>query len=917
MGRYKELVAEYKQKAKRKYELLKKQRQKRRGLPLKEQWQLLLADRKKRLNWKHRIAKLDDAREKYAQKKGYKYYRKLQHRKYKWGATTLVVLVLGGLLTNWFIQANKPLTDEQKVAREASLSLARQVMDESMILLKNEHATLPLKSTKVNIFGTEAVSPIYSGGGAGGMSSASAEGFYPALKAAHIPYNEELYNVYGNYAHKKKASTAEFKEPGKNIFDILLPNAAGFLAKAAEEMPPSELPDEVLKNAKAYSDTALYVISRAGTETIDFKPEELRLTENERATLKVLNDHFAHIVVILNTTNVMELGFLDEFSHIDSALWIGAPGEVGMYSVVAALKGDVSPSGRLTDTYAYAIESNPSVVNTGNFQYKDSDGQALRRYFMNYQENIYVGYRYFETLVAEDDYDKVVQYPFGYGLSYTQFDWNVEDTKATAEAIRAKVRVTNTGDKAGKDVVQVYYRAPYHAGGVEKSAVVLAGYTKTKTLQPGESEAVEVTFTPRDMASFDEAGAKTWVLEAGVYTIAISRNVHEPVAQFDYTAPETVIYNTDSRTGAPVTTRFQNITADAPYLSRSNPVETAPTAPTADMFTISDSVIAADYKHTSSGEPEPTTDADVSVQLAELKNLTYDDPKWQTFLDQLTPAEMIRLAGHGGYWSTEIERLGVPRTSMYDGPSSIRNFLTAWATVAYPAPLNLASTWNDTLSEETGRAMGKEAQSFNVDAAYAPSLNMHRSPLGGRNFEYYSEDPLLAGKTGAAYIRGLQSTGTVAVMKHFAANDQETNRANYGLYTWLTEQSLRELYLKPFEIAVKEGNAHGAMSAFNRIGATWAGGDKALLTDVLRTEWGFKGFVITDAGLAGQGDHFNALQAVEAGNDMMLASIIDVGQNGFEKQLKKYLEEDRAGTLNALRNASHNILYYVLQTSKL
>lgn len=918
MGKYKELVSEYKQKARRKYDALKKQRKARWGLPLGEQINLLKQDRAKRLAWKKRIKAVKDPREQYAQKKGYKYYRKLQHRKFKWGIFIAIVVILGLLFLNWYIGATKPLTAEQQAAREHSLEVARQVMDESMVLLKNENNTLPLASdAKLNIFGAGSADPLYSGGGAGGISSATAESLYEAFDAAELAYNPALYNLYNNFAHNNKVSTNEYKKPGKSIIDILLPNIAGFLVTSPAELDPSKIPAETLEDAKNYSSTAVYVVSRAGTETIDFKPDELRLTDNERATLKLLNDTFDHIIILANTTNVMELGFVNEFSNIDSVLWIGAPGEIGMHSVAAALKGEVTPSGKLTDTYTYDITANPAVQNTGNFQYKDKDGQPVRRYFVNYQEGIYVGYRYFETFLSNANYEKTVQYPFGYGLSYTTFDWKVASTHANASSVGAKVTVTNTGDISGKEVVQLYYRAPFSHDGIEKSAIVLGGYAKTKLLAPGESDTVDITFTTNSMASYDDRINKTWVLDAGTYELVVARDVHTPVQTFTYTQPEKRILNKDNKTGTEVTNQFDHARGSLNYLSRSYPEQTKPSAPTDAMYDLPDFVVASDYSHEKSSAAEPTTGADNNIKLADLKGLDYNDPKWNDFLDQFNDNELVQLAGHGGYWSVAVERLGVPRTSMYDGPASIRNFLGSWASVAYPIPANFAATWNDELVEAIGEAMGQEAKTFDVDATYAPSLNMHRSPLGGRNFEYYSEDPLLAGKIGAAVTRGLNSAGTVAVVKHFTANDQETNRANYGLYTWVNEQALREIYLKPFELTVKEAEVYGAMSAFNRLGAIWAGGDSALLTNVLRNEWGFRGFVITDAGAAGQGDHFDALQAVEAGNDLMLGLPLELGENNFEKQLKDYLKEDRAGTLIALRNAAHNICYYVLQTDKL
>ncbi len=914
----KSLVAEYKQKARDKYTKLKQARKKRRGLPIKEQFLLWKKDRASDKQWKARIKKVADTSERKAQKKGYKLYKKLLRRKYVITVWVVIVLAIIILFSTWYYGVTRPLTAEQQAAREHSLQVAGDVMDEGMVLLRNEGNVLPLKSDKISVFGAGAAAPVYGGGGAGGIATKDVDSLYSAFDTAGIQYDKSLYNVYSNFAFNGKASTDTYTPPkGKSLLDTLLPNIAGFLAGATKEMPVSELPSEVVADAKEFSDTAVYVISRVGTETQDLTPEKLRLSDDERATLDVIDANFAHVIILLNTTNAFELGFVETYEHIDGVLWIGAPGEVGTHSVADALTGKVNPSGKLTDTYAYDINSNPSVLNTGDFQYT-KDGQPSGRYFANYLEGIYIGYRYYETFINDAEYDSVVQYPFGYGLSYTNFDWKVASSQANQDTIRAEVTVTNTGTVAGKDVVQLYYEPPFIQGGVEKSAVVLAGYGKTKLLAPGESQTLKIEFKTNAMASYDAKNTRSWILDAGTYKINVARNVHDTVASFDYQQPAAKVLSSDSSTGAEVTNRFDDADGDLTYLSRSDPAATFPVAPTGDALLLPEIVPASDYKHKVGSDAEPTTGAKNNIKLADLKGLAYDDPKWNQFLDQFTADQLVHFAGNGGYWSMELDNLGIPRTSMYDGPASIRSFTQAWATVAYPIPVNLSATWNTELAEAQGAAMGAEAQSFNVDAVYAPSVNLHRSPLGGRNFEYFSEDPLIAGEFGAAWTRGLQSTKTVAIMKHFVANDQETNRANFGLYTWLSEQSLRELYLKPFEITVKEGDAHGVMTAFNRVGAIWAGGSKPLLTDVLRTEWGFKGFVITDAGIGPQGEHFDALQAVEAGNDMILAFLFDYpGNNTYESQLFGYLKEDRAGTLVALRKAAHNISYYVLQTSKM
>ncbi len=913
---YRELVALYKDKARKRWLKVKAERRKLGRLAIPERFDLWLKEDQDLKKWKATIKKVVDDDSRRAQKRGYRYFKRLRRRKWVIALVAIAVLVPVLLFANWYNEATKPLTAAQKAARAASLEVARKVQDEGMVLLRNKGNTLPLQTKAVSVFGAGAARPVYGGGGAGGIAPTSVDSLYDALAAEGFSYDASLYNLYSNFAFHGKPSTDAFKKPGKDFLDVMLPSIKGFLATATPEMPADKLPQAVLDQAAKHSDTAVYVISRVGTETKDLTPEQLRLNSDEKQTLDKLDASFKRIVLLVNTTNAMELGFVENYQHIDAVLWVGAPGEVGSHSIAGALAGKVNPSGRLTDTYTYNLESNPAVSNTGDFQYKNKDGTPAKRYFANYKEGIYVGYRYYETFVPDNDYSKVVQYPFGYGQSYTSFKWDVVSTSATEREVVAKVRVTNTGKVAGKDVVQLYYDPPYTRGSIEKSATVLGGYTKTGLIEPGASAEVEVRFATDSMASYDDQSAKAWVLDAGEYRVRVARDVRDTVDRFSYVQPERKVIKTDNVTGSEVTNRFDHARGDITYLSRADPAHTMPWAPEGDDFTLPD-LQKGDYAHDTVARQEPTTGAANNITLKDLKGLAYDDPKWQQFLDQFTDEELVKMAGNGGYWSTGIERLGIPRTTMYDGPASVRNFFSAWSTVAYPVPVVLSSTWNDALAEEVGVAMGREAESFDVDAVYAPSLNLHRSPLGGRNFEYYSEDPLIAGRIGAAYTRGLQSTKRVAVIKHYAANDQETNRAAMGLYTWMTEQSLRELYLRPFELAVKDGGAHGAMSAFNRIGPVWAGGDPQLLNGVLREEWGFKGFVITDAGIAGQGDHFDALQAVEAGNDLMLGNLFDSNGGTFVNQLRDYLKKDRAGTLIALRSAAHNICYYVLQTDKL
>lgn len=916
---YKLLVKKYKLEAKEKVKKLKEDKKNRKDLPKEERAASKQENKNEIKLWKEDIKSTSDKKEKKAKKKGYKKFKKIKRRPYVLGVVGAIILLISGSFFSWYSSATAPMTGEQEDAAVYSREIAEKVMAESIVLLRNENALLPLENNKkINVFGSGAAKPVFGGGGAGAIDSSTVDDLFTAFDQEGISYNKTLFDLYSNYAYEEVVSMEEFTKPDKSMLGTLLPNALSFFPSSTTEMPPSELSDKVMEEATGFSDTALYVISRTGSEAIDLSVDTVRLTEDEKATIELLNENFDHIILMANTVNAFELGFIEDYKNIESVLWVGAPGKFGTHAIARTLTGENSPSGKLVDTYAYNVESNPAVLNTGNFQYVDENGEPASRYFTNNLEGIYVGYRYYETFLSEEEYKETVQFPFGYGLSYTTFDWEVVSTDFNEDEMSIEVEVTNTGESKSKDVVQVYFTAPYTEGGIEKSSIELAGYAKTDELEPGQSETVTVGFATRDMSSYDQLQAQSWVLEEGEYQIKVARNIREIEEEIAFEVEETILYDADETTGVEIANRFEGADGGHDYLSRANPEGTFPAAPSGDDFLIPDAVVeTAEYEHMPSTQEMPVTDADNGVMLEDLKGLDYADPLWDEFLDQLTVEEMIQLAGDGGYWTTPIERLGVPKTSMYDGPASIRAFFEAWSSIAFPVAVNAASTFNDALIEEMGVAMGREAVEYDVDAVYAPSMNMHRSPLGGRNFEYYSEDPYISGKMAAAYTRGLQSTGTVAVFKHFAANDQETNRANNGLYVWATEQSLREIYLEPFEIAVKEGEPHGAMSAFNRIGTTWAGGSYALLTEILREEWGFEGFVISDAGIGPQGNHFNALQAVQAGNDLMLAGPFNLPtQNKYEKQLASYMEQDEAGTTIALRNAAHNICYYILQTNK-
>jgi len=869
--------------------------------------------------WKQDI-KASVKKERVAKRKGLRTYKRILRRPIVLSVWALVIVSFVGLIGNWYYNSTRPMSLEAQLTADVSKAIAEEVMSESIVLLKNEGDLLPLGDQAINVFGSGSVKPVFGGGGAGAVNSTKVDDLYMAFDSEGITYNDTLHNLYGNYVYKNKPVTTDFIKPGKGLLDILLPNIMGMISSTPSEMPAEYLTDDILSEAVSFSDVAVYVISRYGTETIDLTVEELQISETELQIVELLNSHFAHVVVLLNTCNAMELGWVEDFDHVEAVLWVGAPGQYGTYAIAKTLTGEYNPSGRLVDTYAYDLTTNPAVLNAGDFQYLDESGAETGRYFTNYLEGIYMGYRYYETFITEEsEYLSTVQYPFGYGLSYTTFNWETLSHTFNQDTITLEVKVTNTGSVSGKDVVEVYFSAPYFpASGIEKSSIELAAFAKTDLLSPGENQTLTLSFSTRELSSYDEFVNQAWVLEAGDYEIILSRNVHSPESTLSYTAPTTIIYDTDEVTGTEIQNLFENADGGLTYLSRSNPIETAPTSPSGDDFLIPASVLDSEvYEHVISNEAIPLQNQDHSILLEDLVGLDYSDPLWDDFLDQFTAEEMIQLTQNAGFWSLAIERLGVPETKMVDGPACIRSFLGSWSTVAFPISTNVASTWNQDLAEAMGEAMGYEAQAYGISAVYAPSMNMHRSPLGGRNFEYYSEDPLISGKIAAAYTRGMQSTGRVVTMKHFAGNEQEKNRGANGLYVWSTEQALRELYFKPFEIAVKEGHAHGAMSAFNRIGPDWAGGSHALLTDLLRTEWGFEGYVITDAAISSSGGYFSGIEALDAGNDMMLAFLFPNKNNQFVKEVRAALEVDEAGTLIALRNATHNICYYVTQTGEM
>lgn len=814
---------------------------------------------------------------------------------------------------------------EIQEARNAGLELAEEIEDEGIVLLKNDNDTLPLSEQKVNVFGYTSIDINFGGTGSGGAEDTTNISLYQGLENAGIQTNSELKTLYEDNYHSKE--------------DV---NVMAMMGGDYNNYEPSAdiYTDDLINSAKEFSDTALVVLTRNGGEGSDLPLDTaeyeggaegehyLELNQNERDMLAIVKENFSNVIIIINSSNAMELGFVED-DAVDAAIWVGGPGSTGCNSIGKVLTGEVNPSGRLADTYAYDATSAPSYYNFGDFVYENTDNKYSLIFsnpavfdedhymYVDYAEGIYIGYRYYETRwidnetgeCDEEAYHAAVQYPFGYGLSYTEFAQEITDFTADGENITMKVTVTNTGDTAGKDVVQIYYTAPYYVGGIEKSHVNLINYDKTELLQPGESETIEITFKYEDMASYDYEENRSYVLEHGEYEIKLMNNSHDMIDSRSVTVDEDVIYN-DENDGArssdqtTAVNQFDDVSSgnDVEYVSRADWEGTLPKERAQNKEATAEIINAVESRAVdSSSETEDIVVQDHGLTLDDVKGLDYDDSKWDELLEQISVDEMENLISFGGYATQEIDSIGKSETSDQDGPAGINSLVSGNVKgIQYPSEVVIASTWNQELAEKFGEVLGREASVYGISGLYAPAMNNHRSPFSGRNFEYYSEDGVLAGKTAAAFVRGANNVGVYCYMKHFALDDQESNRL--GLSVWSTEQAMREIYLKPFEITVKEGGVTAVMASDSRLGTTWCGESSELLNTVLRDEWGFDGMVITDYVT----DNFkNADNAIQNGCDLMLTTTgVDLSKS-----------VDTAEGRQAMRTATHNILYTVANSN--
>lgn len=902
----------------------------------------------------------------------------------------VVAIAKADMINQWVIGTRVEQSEENtEKAIAHSEEVAEQIEGEGIILLKNEDDVLPLAedTDKVNVFGWSSTQWVQGGSGSGRVAELETD-LLAALKEQGISYNTELTKMYQEfqderpYASNTVGTLNSWASESCRLYEPSVSNTAYYS-------------EELLENAKEYSDTALVVIGRFAGESSDCPKVQYKMTEKdgeiiedesrtyldlsteEEELLTYAGENFDKVIVVVNSPNAMSLAGVDRIAGIDACMLVGGTGSKAATAVPKVLKGEINPSGKTTDTYAYNLTTSSTYANsgeTGVVLYTNGDGLYPADgettngnvgtgplydgvAYLDYTEGIYVGYKWYETADTEgywenvsneygNGYEGVVQYPFGYGLSYTDFEWEIVDTVPKAgealekdSRISVTVRVTNVGETAGKDVVELYYTPPYTKGGIEKSSSNLAAFEKTKMLEPGESEELVLSFDAEDMASYDcydanGNGFSGYELENGTYEIKVMSNAHEVAdmkdAVTEYQVTEDIRYAEDSVTGSTVENQFtgedaadgvsldgSDSGADITYLTRADFAGTFPAEVKAaremtdnikelNLYTKEMADAWADPE-----DEEIVTGAKNELMLYEDDKVTelglklgadYDDEQWEDVLDQLTVDEMTNLVLHGYVKTDKVESVGKKLTKEVDGPAQIGSFNQPVAGVGFPNATVLAQTWNKQLAYDFGVALATEAGDYGYSGWYAPGLNMHRSVFGGRNYEYYSEDSYLTGVMGSKTVEGSLDAGIYVYVKHYAVYDQETLRD--GLYTWLTEQALREIYLKPFKMIIQDGGATGMMTAYNRVGAVWAGGSEALM-DLAREEWGYHGTFLTD-----YSDHhiyMNMDQALRAGGDLWMDGWLNDGTFQYETESNSFKQ--------ALRRASKNVLYMWLNAA--
>ena len=824
---------------------------------------------------------------------------------------------------------NGTLSDE---TNEEAAEVAEEIMEDGIVLLKNE-SLLPLNETKkLNIFGWESINPAYGGAGSGGINDLyDIVSLNQGLENAGFSINQELVDFYNNYG-------ADNPEMSIQKQSWTLP-----------EPPVDTYSDELIKSAKEYSDVAVVVLSRKAGEGHNDIPMDVRkaaydnnsdeyddfpegehylqLSQTERDMVDMVCSNFDNVIVIYNGANQFELGFADEYPQIKSVVWCPGTGNVGFNALGKVFSGEVNPSGKTPDTFIYDMTTAPWWNNAEKTEYTNladlavegmnaGTAQVYAPAFTNYVEGIYVGYKYYETAAQEGaiDYDKTVQYPFGYGLSYTEFEQKMGELEEKDGKISVDVEVTNTGDVAGKDVVEVYYKPPYTNGGIEKSSANLIEFAKTDLLQPGESQTVTVTFSIEDMASYDENNAKAYVLEKGDYVISINSDSHTVLDQKTYTADKDVVYKGENKRASDdtaATNVFEDAKGDVTYLSRADHFanyEEATAAPASAELGepyVSEYHLNSNFDKTTylnDKDVMPTTGADNGLTLADMRDADYDDPRWEKLLDQLTVDEMANMIAMAGYQTAAMDSVGKVATLDFDGPAAINNNFTGVGSIGFPIEVVVASTWNKGLAQAWGECMGKISQEMGAEGWYAPGMNTHRTAFGARNYEYFSEDGVLAGNMGAKAVEGARKYGVYSYIKHFAMYEGNAKMVS----VWSNEQAIREIYLKPFEISVKQGGANAVMVSWSFLGDKWTGESSNLMNTVLRDEWGFRGMALTDFFRNNGHGFMNADAALANGVDAMLSTF-----NGEENNVAN---PQHPTAVLQMRNACKNVMYTVVSS---
>lgn len=875
--------------------------------------------------------------------------------------TVLVnVICYGPMYNNVSGYLNASTVELSDETVDQSRETIQKVGEEGFVLLEN-NGILPLTSdvTTLNVFGWDSTNPLYGGTGSGSSDSSSAIGIIQSLQDAGYDTNESLTQMYIDYCEERPTIAMSAQ-------DWTLP-----------EPTADYYTDELMAEATEFSDTAVVVIGRSGGEGADLPTDMnavingtynvaeevsvmsenygytnatytnngdyddfdegesyLELSNTEEAMLEIVCGSFDNVIVIINANNAMELNWVENYEQIGAVIYAPGAGATGFEALGEIISGTVNPSGKTVDTFVKDLTQTPYYNNIGVNAYtnvedlKEEIAEADSSYegsigFVNYAEGIYVGYKYYETAAEEGaiNYDDYVQYPFGYGLSYTTFEQSIENFTDNGDSISFDVVVENTGDVAGKDVVEVYYTPPYTNGGIEKASANLINFEKTEELEPGASTTISFTINKEDMASYDSEGIKIegggYILEAGDYQISLRSDSHTVLAEETFTVDSDIDYSTEGRSSdeTTATNQFEDYSrGDFVQLSRADGFanyEEACGELSDEDYIMSDETRAAVEENTfgiydgtqynNEDDEMPTTEADNGLELYDLVGVDYDDEQWDLLLDQLSFDDMSTLINVGGWQTAAIESVGKIATSDCDGPAGLNNFITGTYGTAYPSEVLMAQTWNKDLLYEVGESMGAEYDEAENYGWYGPAMNTHRSAFSGRNFEYYSEDGVLAGYLAASEINGAATKGVYSYIKHFALNDQENNRCSF-LLTFASEQAIREIYLKPFEMAVKgfEGTAQAVMSSFNWIGTEPSCANGNLLNNVLRDEWGFVGMVETD--YDGSYGYMITDNSIRNGNDLML---------GFSSAESNVLSDESATAVLAMRQASKNILYTI------